>query len=471
MQSAYEVLSDPQERAWYDSHRDVILREHDPQDTDKADYSYNTRMTTAEEVTHLMLKFNGRLEMSDSPSGFFGGLREFFEKLAKEEEIACNWENLESVDYPSFGHKNDDYDSVVRPFYAAWNGFATRKSFSWKDLYRLADAPDRRVRRLMEKENKRLREDAIRKYNDAVRSLIAFVKKRDTRYQENVKSEAERQKTLRDAAAAQAARSKAARQAQMEKKDKHVVPEWAQSQLDEAVLSSEEEASEEEQQFECIVCDKTFKSEKQFEAHEKSKKHIKLLRQLKKDMKEDDTAMHSAHDKHETTTRSVREHIDSDTQEDKAEATAEIVPSESKQVDMPRNTGVDESYRSTDDEDGSLPELQSRPFEPSLSTSSGETDSDYAPRDAPAPTELPLRNLTSIESPATDESPAKPGKAKQKRAKKAAQQATAAGTSVYSFKCATCQSSFPSKTRLFSHLKDRGHSQPVAKPSGKGTKI
>jgi DnaJ family protein A protein 5 len=31
VQSAYEILSDPQERAWYDSHRDAILRNQDMQ--------------------------------------------------------------------------------------------------------------------------------------------------------------------------------------------------------------------------------------------------------------------------------------------------------------------------------------------------------------------------------------------------------------------------------------------------------
>lgn len=202
IQSAYEVLSDPQERAWYDSHRDVLLRGDQP-GTAGEEFSYNVRMTTADEVLKLMLKFNGRLDYNDSPSGFFGGLNDFFQTLAKEEDIACQWEDLESIDYPGFGHKDDDYEDIVKPFYAMWNGFATRKSYIWKDQYRLSDAPDRRIRRLMEKENKKLRDEAIQEYNNAVRSLVAFVRKRDPRVQNNQKSEVERQKVLRDAAAAQ----------------------------------------------------------------------------------------------------------------------------------------------------------------------------------------------------------------------------------------------------------------------------
>lgn len=468
IQSAYEVLSDPQERAWYDSHRDVILRGSDLHATDKAEYSYDIRMTTAEEVTQLMLKFNGRLDMSDSPEGFFGGLREFFEKLAKEEELACKWESLDGVEYPPFGHKDDDYDTVVRIFYASWNGFATRKSYAWKDVYRLADAPDRRIRRLMEKENRRLREDATREYNDAVRSLIAFVKKRDTRYQENVKSEAERQKTLRDAAAAQATRSKAARQVQMEKTEKHIVPVWAQSQPDEAALSSEDESAE-EQHFECIVCSKTFKSEKQFEVHEKSKRHLKSLRLLQIDMKEDDAAINSSFGKAESVPQSNRDQANIEEQENPSNAMTEAIPLHSDEATLTKTTKRHENG-DLGDEGSSHPETPGNQTQESENPSSDEIDSDYAPREPPAPVELPFRTLETPDPPEISKGSAKLGKAKQKRAKKAAQQADGVDPLVSSHQCATCQAGFPSKTKLFTHIKDLGHAQPVAKPSGKGSK-
>jgi DnaJ family protein A protein 5 len=41
------------------------------------------------------------------------------------------------------------------------------------------------------------------------------------------------------------------------------------------------------------------------------------------------------------------------------------------------------------------------------------------------------------------------------------------------FRCAVCQASFPSKTRLFTHIKDQGHAAPIAQvkaKSGKGKK-
>ena len=285
VQSAYEVLSDPQERAWYDSHRAAILRDED--ESSGAHFENSVRVTTADDLMKMFTRFNGRMDFSDSPSGFYSSLRGTFELLAREEEIACEWADIDSIRYPSFGHADDGYEDVVRPFYNAWNGFATKKSFSWKDVYRYGEAPDRRVRRMMEKENKRFRDEGIREFNDTVRSLVAFVKKRDPRFKPNTQSEAERQKILRDAAAAQAARSRAANQVKL---DGHVLAEWQQVR-ESAEGDASEEEEEMEEHFECVVCSKTFKSEKQYEAHERSKKHTKAVQQLRRTMQMEDKTL------------------------------------------------------------------------------------------------------------------------------------------------------------------------------------
>lgn len=232
----------------------------------------------------LIRKFNATVPFDDEPTGFFGISRETFEHLVLEEEAAAEFDDANMPDYPTFGSSDDDYESVVKPFYAAWAGFSTRKSFSWKDKYRLSDAPDRRVRRLMEKENKKLRDDAIRDFNDAVRFLVGFVRKRDPRYLPNTQTDAERQASLRSAAAAQAARSRAAHQ---EKFASHEVPQWAQSRPDDGPASddfSETEEDSEVEILECVACNKTFKSENQLEAHERSKKHLKAIQQLRRQM-------------------------------------------------------------------------------------------------------------------------------------------------------------------------------------------
>ncbi|POR36876.1 DnaJ subfamily C member 21, partial [Tolypocladium paradoxum] len=286
VQAAYEVLSDAQERAWYDSHRDAILSGQDhPADAEPTTFR-NVRLTTTEEILSLMRKFNAAVPFDDEPTGFFGIARETFEHLALEEQAAAEFKDRDCTDYPTFGSSDDDYDAVVKPFYATWAGFSTNKSFSWKDKYRLSDAPDRRVRRLMDKENKKSRDDAAREFNDAVRFLVSFVRKRDPRYLPNNQTEAERQKSLRDAAAAQAARSRAANR---EKMSSCHVPDWAGSRDHDAgehAFSESEEESEIEL-LECVVCNKTFKSVKQLEAHERSRKHVKAVQQLRRQMRKE----------------------------------------------------------------------------------------------------------------------------------------------------------------------------------------
>jgi DnaJ homolog subfamily A member 5 len=232
----------------------------------------------------LIGRFNASVPFTDAPNGFYGILRDTFARLAKEEEAASDWEGLEASDYPDFGKAGEDYEEVVKPFYRVWINFTTKKTFSWRDAYRSADAPDRATRRLVDKENKRLRDEGIREFNDAVRSLVAFVRKRDPRFIPNSQSEADRQKILRDAAAAQAARSRAANQAKLKE---HIIPAWAQTQQTEDDGQLTESEKSEVEHIECVVCGKTFKSEKQYETHERSKKHIKAVQQLQKEMRKE----------------------------------------------------------------------------------------------------------------------------------------------------------------------------------------
>ncbi|KAK2812139.1 hypothetical protein FQN50_001496 [Emmonsiellopsis sp. PD_5] len=476
IQAAYEVLSDPQERAWYDSHRDGILHGHDS--AESAQYANNVKMTTAEDLTGLIMKFNPRMEFSDGPSGFFGGLRETFDKLAREEELTCQWDGLDPVDYPSFGHRDDDYDTI-RSFYAIWSGFATKKSFSWKDIHRYSEAPDRRVRRLMEKENKRLRDEAIREFNDSVRSLVAFVKKRDPRYKASVQSEAERQKSLRDAAAAQAARSRAANEAKIRG---HQVPEWAMTEeIEEEMFSSESEP--EQDYFECVVCGKDFKSEKQFEAHERSKKHIKAVKQLQREMR--------AEDKHIQQLRTDTGNDSTPSPRDESPPSPITVISENDQPSSQKLDGeeapshlAEQASRDSSDSHSLAPSdaSEGEPQDLHDADDAGDSDEDYAPRemveeriakDARHEDEDTANGIvddlkeafskTSVAAENSDTAQPKVGKAKQKRAKRAAIAAAEEQNGAKSFICAACHTSFPSNSKLFSHIKALNHAQPVPK--------
>ena len=387
----------------------------------------------------VFTEFNGCLDYSDSTAGFFSMLRDIFVTLGREEELACKWEDLDPVMYPSFGHADDDYEKVVRPFYNCWNGFATKKTFSWKDVYRYSEAPDRRVRRMMEKENKRVRDQGIHEFNDAVRSLVAFVKKRDIRYKPSKQTEAERQKTLRDAAAAQAARSRAANQAKLEGQ---VLPDWAKGALDSIDEDDiEGEAQDVQKQLECVLCKKTFKSEKQFDVHEKSKKHVKAAQHLRQNLQREDEflALESLNlgvpaetEPNSGSDQSVSSHATPDEAELKKAAFESVRASKDELISM--DNGVDLVFSPTDEEDEASQAVPTEPGDEHASHAKLENliISGFAKETA---TTVLTRSVDVVDllahdlifEPTNEDSelntPSKLGKAKAKRARKAVRKA------------------------------------------------
>ncbi|CAI6093291.1 unnamed protein product [Clonostachys chloroleuca] len=484
VQSAYEVLSDPQERAWYDSHRDAILRGEDGGDggdggADQPSTFRNVRLTSTEEILSLMRRFNTTIPFNDEPTGFYGIARETFEHLVLEEQAAADFDDVDCPDYPTFGQSDDDYDTVVRTFYSSWANFSTRKSFSWKDKYRLSDAPDRRVRRLMEKENKKLREDAAREFNDAVRFLVTFVRKRDPRYLPNSQTESDRQKAMRDAAAAQAARSRAANQ---EKLASAQVSDWVTARENEVEEDHFEESEEEEEEesevevLECVVCNKEFKSVNQLEAHERSKKHTKAVQQLRRQMRKegaelelDSTTKSKSHSKEEAKSKSKsnsKNNLDSgsESEADAPQASSPSPPSITPQEHLVAEV-IKKNESQIPEQDADTPSsddgdyaprsaVQDRLFESNLNIIVDENDQELAA----ALDETSINETTAPEK--------KKGKAKMKREKKAAREAETTDTN----RCGVCAETFPSRTKLFQHINDEGHATPVPLSSKKRTK-
>jgi DnaJ family protein A protein 5 len=100
----------------------------------------------------------------------------------------------------------------------------------------------------------------------------------------------------------------------------------------------------------------------------------------------------------------------------------------------------------------------------------GNIDSDTSQTTEEPVDDLAQKLSATLFSNATNPTMHKIGKAKQKRDKKAAQKASGEQSE---FICTACQARFSSKTRLFSHIKELGHVQPVwkpAKPAGKSRK-
>ncbi|CEL96951.1 unnamed protein product [Vitrella brassicaformis CCMP3155] len=285
LQEAYETLSDAQERAWYDSHKEQILSGGDVSDG-------GVKAATRVDIWHYFTTtaYKG---FGDDGSGFYSVYREVFANLAAEEEDHLS-DDEDELGAPSFGDSQSSWKDVAA-FYTWWSNFVSKKPFGFADQYNLKEAPDRRYRRAMEQENQRLRKRAKKEFNDTVRALVAWVKKRDKRVIARRESEAEREKKEK------ADKERAKKVAEQNKKKQRELARaaelerWAQvdkerEEGDEGNPYSEESEDEQEEGvvYFCDVCNKQFGSEKTLQSHERSKKHMQALAALKREMEEEE---------------------------------------------------------------------------------------------------------------------------------------------------------------------------------------
>lgn len=293
VQQSYEVLSDPQERAWYDKHREQILR---------GGMGHGDKYEDSSLDVFQYFNSSCYCGYSDDEQGFYAVYKVVFELLAEED-----YEFLEDKDsdqeIPGFGKSDSPYDAVVKPFYDYWENYFTAKSYVWVEKYDTREAPDRRVRRIMEAENKKLRDAARKERNEEVRALVRFVKKRDRRVQAYRKKMEERNEEI-------ALKAKEKREQHLKERLRQVEnfqeTEWsAMTALEDDLLRLETELGDQfgdptpedvddvedddyvDELF-CVACNKAFKSERAFVNHEKSKKHKENVAALQEDMRKED---------------------------------------------------------------------------------------------------------------------------------------------------------------------------------------
>lgn len=282
IQQAYEVLGDPRERQWYDKHREYII---------------NSKDTPVNEL-NLFKYFSPSCYkgFGDDDKGFYSVYREVFSTLLLEESV---YFDIDPDEMPTFGKSTSDYTDVVQSFYKFWLGFTTYKPFGWLDVHDIRKAPNRRVAKLMEKENKKIRDKAKKERNDEIQALVEFVRKRDKR----VKAYAE---SLKLKSAENNKRIEEARQKRIKEKQKEMANykecEWSKFSNVEAELESIENSiiaeygSSDEVESDvdttdclyCVACNKVFKTVKAFQNHEKSKKHKDNFELIKCDILNDE---------------------------------------------------------------------------------------------------------------------------------------------------------------------------------------
>ncbi|XP_034694009.1 DNAJ protein JJJ1 homolog [Vitis riparia] len=277
--NAYEVLSNPEERAWYDSHRSQIL--------------FSNPTSSNGSVPNLFSFFSNSVYSGydDTRKGFYKVYSEVFDKIYATEVNFAKKLGLGSIkEAPMMGNLESPY-SQVTAFYGYWIGFSTVMDFAWVDEYDVRAGPNRKSRRLMEEENRKLRKKAKREYNETVRGLAKFVKRRDKRVIDmQVKKSLEEEKRKEEE---KTRKWEEFERGRMERARAKVEPEWVRAVEDDGNDDDWEfedagGGRKEEEEFYCVLCRKKFKSEKQWKNHEKSKKHKEWVAEFRESVKEED---------------------------------------------------------------------------------------------------------------------------------------------------------------------------------------
>ncbi|KAH9609492.1 hypothetical protein KSS87_018705 [Heliosperma pusillum] len=293
---AYEVLSDPKERSWYDSHRSQILYSDINNNNNN-----NKNNNSSSFVPDLFSYFSASCytDYNDPKTGFYKVYGEVFNRVYANEVNYCRKLGLGLglvKEAPVMGELGSDY-SQVSAFYGYWLGFTTVMDFGWVDKYDAMAGQNRRDRRLMEEENKKTRKKAKREFSDTVRGLAEFVKKRDKRVIDmGIRKEKEREKKREE----EAKRRKEKEREKIERAMAYEEPEWARVDV-EAVVGIEEDEDEEEEKRElyCAACGKKFKSDKQWKNHEQSRKHKDRVAELRRVFEKEDDELEGDDDEEE----------------------------------------------------------------------------------------------------------------------------------------------------------------------------
>ncbi|KAG8456732.1 hypothetical protein GDO86_002496 [Hymenochirus boettgeri] len=483
IQAAYDVISDPQERAWYDNHRDALLKggvdgEYQDDSLDLLQY-------------FTVTCYSG---YGDDEEGFYTVYRQVFEMIIKEELESKIDGELE--EYPPFGDSQSDYDTVVHPFYAYWQSFCTAKNFAWKEEYDTRQAFNRLEKRAMEKENKKVRDKARKERNELVRQLVAFVRKRDKRVQAHRKlveeqnaekakkvEELRRHQKLQQAKLAEQYKEQSwMAMSDLEKELQQMEAQYGEQFGDRSDSDEDDgeeqtegqngkgsEKEEEEEIYDdlyCPACDKVFKTDKAIRNHEKSKKHREMVALLRQQLEaeEEELCVSVGEDSNvpngeNSNVQDGEGHVSSEEEEVEEMPKLSKKQKRKKQQKSKTCNGIIDSKHVEDKSNVHKEENRQR------LTDQSELQETVVEESSPATNETEIQNSETKPS-------AKPKGKKAKDMKKAARQTTASVQDEMSdlpLKCNTCSSEFPTRNKLFNHLKTSGHALAVNNPANTET--
>lgn len=367
--------------------------------------------------------------------------------------------------------------------------------YAWLSTHNINEIRDRRILKVVEKDNKKIQQKARKERNEEIRSLVSFVRKRDKRVQA--------QRKILEERAAENRKRQAQLDLQLVLKRKEELAEQMKiqssflddgyeeqlRQLEKALKASDDEEDDfvedlnmgmqdihielselngdqlDCDEFFCVACNKTFKNQSSYKNHESSKKHKENVELIKSEMLQQDD-----HLKSEEEGESALEAVNVD------EAVGEA-----KDVQDEEGDGL------VSEEDIVIKSSSSKKKNKKQKNiaSSGKTAQDFDDEEA---SNMFLNHLDSDDDDwrgKTQKSKAKTATKKESKSKKSKSNPVEPTTEVAEedptkidlsesvgekpfsadTKCVTCKEDFSSKNKLFSHLKKTNHGVYI--PKGK----
>ena len=457
LNASYETLTDATERRWYDDHRDDILAGRDLNDS-SSDDEVNVRKgpKLKKREVNLWPYFNSNaFDGFDGPQGFYAVYGDAFRQVEESEERSADEPEMRC----DFGDATADWDSV-KAFYDKFVDFQSQRSFSAYDKYRASTDEGRRMRRAVDQENARFRRQAKSAYQDMVRQLAAFCRKRDPRVKQRMDEVArEREAKRAQAEALKLQRRQENLEARRKWREQGPVDDGYEARQGVTLADLDDKKEKATTTiYSCAACKKTFKSEKQYANHCLSKAHKKKAGSSAPPPQPPQKPRVDSFDAGFFSTTAndaaIAAALDEETSDDdEVEPPAEAAPAAA--------ASDNDDATSSDSSDGAFV----NPFAAAAADTSDEDDTSATSSDseveAPAPAPPPARKARrrkdkdkSVTAP-----PPPPPQQKKKKGKKGRRGAVS-DDDVPTMSCTGCGATFPSRSKLFAHLKaNPGHAK------------
>lgn len=514
IRAAYEVLTDPQERAWYDSHKSQILSDDingGSYDDEYGSFSMEAGVTSEE----ILMFSNSSLytRVDDTPAGFYQIAGKVFARLAKDEVLHGRMAGLKEFSryeddyfetkisstgymkasdekikeigkddsrclFPPFGYSKTDYESL-KNFYKKWSSFNTVKSFRWKDEYIYSSVYDRRTKREINKRNEKIRQQSKNEYNKTVKRFVSLIKKLDKRIQEGERRTKELKRETERGKFQELKRRAQKEMPKFEMQSWQTVDEDKWDHIDKLYNRDEEnfghngvgDSKDEDHNsgeyveliYDCFICNKRFKSQKQLENHNNTKAHrnnvFKIQREMKKEnfalglddlsdlddyaSAESDQGMGKDNREEQQQDQSQGDKSNDESDDEELRKLEEELTQIEQQLKGVDTKGDKEEVSANDQDAKTTPEV-----EVEIEESSNESVSSQEKDEKLERLLVNLREKEEISQP--NLRPAPPPK-------------SAENASSSKAKCSKCGQSFSSRNKLFNHVNTTGHAAPPSK--------